>query len=346
VDGDVRPAAGPLTVGPGRRNVEFQYAGLSISAPEHLRYRYRLEGFDDDWVEVGTRRVAYYPRLVPGAYRFVVTAADRDGNWNPVGAAMPLHVLAPFFARPWFIALVLTSLVASVLVVARRERLATARRRAADREFSRRLIESQEQERSRIARELHDGLGQELLVVRNRALLALRGTGIDPAAREQITQLSEVVSASLTGLRELAHNLTPHQLEHLGLSAALRAMVESAAEATDARVDMLIADVDDVLAHDAQLHVYRVVQEAIANIVRHADACTAGVEVRRAVDGLRLVIVDDGQGFTVSRDEDGRPTGGFGIAGIAERVRILGGHLSLWSEPGRGTRLEIEVPAT
>lgn len=345
VDGETRAAAQALTVGPGRRNVEFQYAGLSISAPEHLRYRYRLEGFDDDWVEVGTRRVAYYPRLSPGDYRFVVTAADRDGNWHPVGAAMTLDVLAPVHARPWFIALVATSLVASLMVVARREQLATARRRAADREFSRRLLESQEQERSRIARELHDGLGQELLVVRNRALLALRSTGIDPTAREQITQLSEVVSSSLTGLRELAHNLTPHQLEHLGLSAALRAMVESAAEAADARIDVLIDDVDDVLAHDAQLNVYRVVQEAIANIVRHADARAAGVEVRRGAGALRIVIVDDGQGFAVARDEDGRPTGGFGIAGIAERVRILGGRLSLWSEPGRGTRLEIEVPA-
>jgi signal transduction histidine kinase len=275
----------------------------------------------------------------------VVAAADRDGVWHATGSALALTVLAPFYARAWFLALVLTTLAAALVITGQRRRLARERRRAADQEFSRRSSRA----RSRSVRGSHANC-----TTASARSCSWCGTGrswrsVPPGCRGRrastLTQLSDIVASSLTGLRELAHNLTPHQLEHLGLSAALRAMLEAAAGAADVRFDVVIDDVDDALPHDAQLNVYRVLQEAIANIVRHAGAASARIEVRRADASLRIRVSDDGRGFVVVRDDDGRPVGGFGLSGIAERVRILGGRLALWSQPGRGTRLEIVVPS-
>jgi hypothetical protein len=97
-----------------RPNVEFRYSGVSLSSPDNVTFRYRLERLDDHWVEPGTRRVAYYSRLPAGRYRFVVTAANRDGTWNPVEASMDVVVLAPLLLRPWFLALMLLALALSL----------------------------------------------------------------------------------------------------------------------------------------------------------------------------------------------------------------------------------------
>jgi signal transduction histidine kinase len=344
VDGVARQPSAGLVLGPRRPNVEFRYAGLSLSAPEHVTFRYRLEGFDEDWVEAGVRRVAYYPRLPPGRYRLAVTAANRDGVWNPVGAALDLRVVGPLWRSWWFqLGGVLGLLGLAVAVVQRRE-AAARRTRAAQEEFARRLIESQEHERKRIAGELHDGLGQELLVVRNRALLALRSEGLGAAAQEQLRQITDVVTESLESVRSLAHNLTPRQLDHLGLTVALRSMIESVAQTAGIRLDVTVENVDGMLPVESQIALYRVVQEGLSNVVHHAGATAAAVRVGRVGEVLRVTIEDDGRGFRVRRDDRGRLSGGFGLSGIAERARILGGQVEIVSTPRRGTRLELSVP--
>jgi signal transduction histidine kinase len=335
-----RAAEEQVVTGPGRPNIEFRYSAISLSAPQHLTFRYRLDKFDQDWVEAGTRRVAYYPRLPPGQYRFSVRAANRDGVWSEAGAPVRLRVTAPLWATRWFQLLVLASLAGLAALVARRRVQAARLRRAAQEEFSRRLIESQEHERKRIAGELHDGLGQELLVVKNRALLALAAQGLPGPARQQLDHISQIVSQSLDSVRDLAHNLTPYQLEHLGLSEALRTMVASVAAGVDIVFDAAIEDIDGQLSKDQEINLYRIVQEAVSNVVRHSGAANASVRIARAPDGLIVTVTDDGQGFRVRADG-----GGFGLSGIAERVRILGGRLSVLSEPGQGTCLTIIAPA-
>ncbi|MDP3909909.1 MAG: triple tyrosine motif-containing protein, partial [Gemmatimonadales bacterium] len=344
VDGVARPSADPLAIGPGRPNLEFRYTGLSLSAPQHVTFRYRLEGFDEDWVLAGTRRIAYYPRLEPGQYRFVVTAANRDGAWNPAGASLRLRVATPFWNMGWFRLAVVAGLLGLLVGVWRRRETAARRARAAREEFSRRLLESQEHERKRIAGELHDGLGQELLVVKNRALLALGSEGLRPPAREQLQQITAVVTQSLENVRGLAHNLTPYQLDHLGLSAALRAMIEAVAETTEISLEASVDDIDDLLPVASQINLYRIAQEGLSNVARHSAAATARIEIRRAGDSIDLTIADDGRGFAVRRDGDGRPAGGFGLSGIAERARIIGGKVEVVSAPGRGTRIVLSLP--
>jgi signal transduction histidine kinase/ligand-binding sensor domain-containing protein len=346
VDGLARPFGAPgIVVGPGRPNVEFRYTGLSLSAPQHVTFRYRLERFDETWVEVGSRRVAYYPRLPPGEYRFAVSAANRDGVWNDAAFTLAVRVRGPFWGTWWFRLAAAVVTVALVIALVKRRRRLARERQAAEREFARRLIESQERERKRVAGELHDGLGQELLVIKNRTLLALRAAdGVAPMVREQLGYISDVVGQSLDAVRGLAHNLTPYQLDHLGLSAALRTMIETAARSADMRFEIAVEDVDGVLPIEDQINLFRIVQEAVTNIVRHSGAATAAVRVWRSPIALAVLIHDDGRGFTPTRDGSGRLAGGFGLSGIAERARILRGRLDVTSAPGQGTRLDLVVP--
>lgn len=344
VDGVSRPPGASVVIGPGRPNVEFRFAGLSLTDPQDLIFRYRLQGFDDDWVEAGKRRVAYYPRLPSGGYRFLVTAANRDGVWNAAGAEVRLRVLAPFWSTGWFRAALAAGLLGLAVAAGRRRQMVVRRRQAAQHEFSRRLIESQEHERKRIARELHDGLGQELLVVKNRALLALRAEGVRPPVREQLRHIDEVVTHSLENVRGLAHNLTPYQLDHLGLSGALRAMIEAAAGPVDIEFTVAVEDVDGLLPVEREINLFRIVQEAVSNVVRHSGARRAAVRVRRTGAAIAITVQDDGRGFDRRRAGGARAAQGFGLWGIAERVRILGGRVEVTSAPGRGTRIEISTP--
>lgn len=343
VDGVSRPPEAALVVGPGRPNLEFRYAGLSLSAPEHVSFRYRLEGFDADWVEAGVRRVAYYPHLPAGTYRFVVRAANRDGLWSETGAAMQLRVVPAFWSLWWVRLGAAATLLALLVGVLRRRESGARRAGEAKDEFSRRLIESQEHERMRLAGELHDGLGQDLLIVRNRALLALRADGVEARVRVQLGHISDVVTSSLESIRELAHNLTPHQLGHLGLSSALEAMAEAVAETSGIDLDIRIEKIDGLLPVESQINLYRIVQEALNNMVRHSGAPSAALHVRADRGRVRVTIADRGRGF---HQRDGAQPGaaGFGLSGMAERARILEGSLEVRTTPGHGTRIELSVP--
>lgn len=344
VDGAARSAEEPLRAGPGHPNLEFRYAAVSLSAPEHVRFRYRLDGFDQDWVEAGRRRVAYYPRVPAGRYRFVVSAANRDGVWGEPVAGRDLRVAPPFWSAWWFRLAGAAALLGLVFVLGRWREARVRRDRAAREEFARRLIESQEHERQRLAGELHDGLGQELLIVRNRALLALRSEGVEIRVREQLGHITDIVTGSLQSIRELAHNLAPHQLDHLGLSSALETMVDAVAETSETDLDATIENIDGLLPVESEINLYRIVQEGLNNVVRHSEAATARVHVRRDVDVVRATIIDRGRGFRVTRDADGRLTAGFGLSGMSERARIIGGTLDVRSAPGEGTRIELSVP--
>lgn len=342
VDGRPRPPADTIVVGPGRLNVELQYAALDLSNSGNVTFRHRLIGFDPGWVRSGHRRVAGYPRLPAGVYRFEVSAANRDGEWGNVPATMGLRVVPPLWGTWWFRlagAAGLLGLLAAIVI--RRER-AALREQVARESFSRRLIESQERERRRVAGALHDGLGQQLLVIRNRALLALRGEGGDPDVRTQLREIETVTSESLESVRTLARTLTPRQLEHLGPTAALEDMIESVAASSGISIEAAVDPIDGLMTMEGEINLYRVAQEALNNVVRHSGAKTARVRVRRQNGAIVLAVDDDGRGF----EADGAASAeGLGLSSMAERVRILDGSLEVDTAPGRGTRVVVSVPA-
>lgn len=222
---------------------------------------------------------------------------------------------------------------------------ATERERRTREEFTRRLIASQEAERRRIAGELHDSLGQNLLLIKNRAQLALATGAIPPEFRLQLETMQDLAAQAIAEVRQISHELRPYQLDQLGLTRALESMIDGVARQTGFPFTRKLDPVDEVFTPEAATHLYRVVQESISNILRHAHASHARITLERDVRHVRLEIADDGCGFTPGEIAAGPHTdGGFGINNLAERVRILHGTLEIDSAAGRGTRLAVTIP--
>jgi signal transduction histidine kinase len=306
-----------------------------------MRFRYQLVGLDRDWVEAGTRRTAYYSHLPPGEYVFRVTAANSDGVWNREGQQLRVMVLPPFYRTWWFLALTGLGLTA-VLALGYKYRIGQLHRaQAAQQAFSRRLIESQENERQRIAAELHDSLGQNLLVIKNRALLG-KLTQPDQRAQAQFDEIGASASQTLEEVRLISYNLRPSHLDQLGLRTSLEAMLDKLAESCPIRFSRELDELDGLFAPAEEITLYRIVQESLNNVIKHSQASEARVAVRRRERDLTLTVQDNGRGFAPG----GPPAaagGGFGLSGLAERVRMLGGRHMVDSAPGRGTTVTVTL---
>ncbi|MGO8837882.1 MAG: PAS domain S-box protein [Limisphaerales bacterium] len=224
---------------------------------------------------------------------------------------------------------------------AERER-AVAGEQSARAEYTLQLIESQEAERKRIAAELHDSLGQDLLLIKNRAQLALAPAARPSELREQLEGISQLASQSIAEARRISYDLHPHQLQHLGLTRALEAMMDSTTASSGIVFQHKLDNVDGLFLKDAAMNLYRIVQESLSNIIKHSRARQAHIRLERDVHEVQLHIQDNGCGYKTG--EPVRGGKGLGLKNIAERVRILGGKLKIDSRPGQGTRLEVTIP--
>jgi len=310
-----------------------------------MRFRYKLQGLDRDWVEAGTRRTAYYPYLPPGSYTFTVIAANSDGIWNTNGASLQITVVPPFWRSWWFLSLV-TLAAASLIAVAWKYRVAKLRRiDAAHQAFARQLIASQENERKRIAGELHDSLGQSLVIIRNWALLGAGQLEPDSPAREELDEINGAASRAINEVREIAYNLGPYHLERLGLANSIQDMVRRVAQISGVNIATELDPLDGALTREAEMSLYRITQEALNNVVKHSHATEARVTLKREAARIRLTISDNGKGFNSQTDlsPDNNGQTGFGLSGIAERARLLKGELAIRSAPGQETTIEVVV---
>lgn len=329
-----------ITIQPGQRGLEISYTGLSFIKAEQTKFKYKLEGLDTDWIDAGTRRVAYFPYLPHGSYTFHVIAANSDGVWNMTGARVNVIVRAPFWRRWWFW-LVCSIAVISIAAFAIRSRLAQLKRKQLEREaFSRRLIESQEAERKRLAGELHDSLGQILIIVKNWALIGLNSLAEDNAAREHLTEISENASLAIEEVREISRNLRPRQLEMIGLTNTIEQLVRQVRNSTNIEVITETDNIDGLLSRESEINLYRVLQECLNNVLKHSTATKAWLSIKRTAGGAQIICRDNGKGFdpeTISLSS------GMGLIGIAERVRMLGAKHTVESAPGKGVTLYITI---
>ena len=292
-------------------------------------------------MEAGTRRFAQYNDLPPGSYTLTIVAANSDGVWSPRGVALPIRVEPASWQTWWFRAGAVLLALAGVGAVYRRRLSALERRRAAQDAFARQLLESQEAERKRIAGELHDGIGQTLVVIRNRALLGLQSRD-GGAMAKQVEEISAAAGDGIDEVRKIAHGLRPYQLDRLGFTRAVEALVEQAASAAGLAIDAAVGPVDGAIPKGDEINVYRIVQEGVNNMIRHANARTGRVDVSLDGASVAILIEDDGVGFDPA-DAAARG-GGLGLTGMAERARILGGTLTVRSAPGQGTTIHVLVP--
>ncbi|HKE55720.1 MAG TPA: sensor histidine kinase, partial [Pyrinomonadaceae bacterium] len=276
------------------------------------------------------------------SYTFRVIGANADGAWNYEGARLAIAVVPPFWRTSWFMALCALG-ITGIGIFIYEQRLRRLRRAHANQtDFSRQLIESQERERKRIAAELHDSLGQNLLVIKNRALLGVQATTGDDRAREQFDEISDAVNEVIEEVREISYDLRPFHLDRLGLKSAIEAMIEKVSAASGIAFTVDLIELDRLFNKDVETNFYRVVQECVNNIVKHSEASQASIIIARDARALQLTISDNGRGFSTTGTgvANGR---GFGLTGIAERVRLLGGTHTISSTPHKGTRINITL---
>ncbi len=345
VDGHPIDLHASVKINPGQENLEIHYTALSLVKSQQIRFRYRLAGLDVGWTNAGSRRAAYYSRIPAGAYTFQVIAANSDGVWNMKGARLALQVLPPFYVTWWF-RLFLALSIAGLIYLAWQLRTAQwKQRQAAQRAFSRELLASQERERKRIAAELHDSIGQRLVVIRNLALLRLEDRNGNLAAREQVEEICAEASSAIAEVREISYDLRPYQLDRLGLTKAVQSMIDSFGKASTTAFSASIDNIDDLFTPEFQIGFYRITQECLSNILKHAGASEARVVVRRDGTRLQLTVSDNGKGFITGAAYPEARKGGFGLINIAERVQLFAGKLDIQSAPMKGVTISIDIEA-
>jgi signal transduction histidine kinase len=198
-------------------------------------------------------------------------------------------------------------------------------------------MEVYESERKRIASELHDGLGQNLLIIANRAKMGLKKEEMQLMQKE-FEIISSSALESINDVRKITYNLHPLQIDEVGITAALESMLKRISTLIDAALSYTIENIDDILPEEKRVHFYRIIQETLNNAIKHSNAKNIEVSVIKEEKTIRAVISDNGNGFdTTSKKE------GYGLRSLNERIKILGGQYSIESSPGLGTTIKIII---
>ncbi|MGN7999248.1 sensor histidine kinase [Sphingomonas sp. 22176] len=319
----------------GTANLRIAYTALSLAEAERVRFRYRLIGVDRNWIDAGTAREAYYANLGPGSWRFQVIAANNDGVWNRDGATVTVTI-APHFYQTWWFRLLAIGAGAGALWLLYawrlREQLARTRARA----------EAQLAERERIARELHDTLLQSMqgLILRFQAAAYATEPGskaqtlIDSALDRADDVMIEARDRVLA-LRRIAGPGDPQPL----IEELARLLAEEGLIVTVTRdgppLRFLPEELEQILA---------IVQEALANVRRHAGTLLAQVRINSGDGRLRIAIADQGRGIPPAIAQKGERPGHYGLKGMHERAAALGGTLEVRRGMPIGTTVCLTVP--
>jgi ligand-binding sensor domain-containing protein/signal transduction histidine kinase len=331
-DQPLRGAGAAIVIQAGHVHFQFDYAALSFTAPQKVRYRYMLEGFDKGWTDAGARRTAYYTTIPPGKYTFRVQAANNDGVWNMEGAALVFELKPRFYQTVWFY-LILLALLAGLIVLLLRLRL-----KRAENEFRAVLGE-----RSRIAREIHDTLAQGYVgvSVQLEVLSELLKMSRLEAAAKHLDLTRNYVREGLADARQSIWALRSQDSGETVLPVRLRRMVEGAGGG-GLEAAFSIFGAYRALAPETEREILRVAQEAIHNVKRHAGAKHLFAQLEYRPSEIALEVRDDGRGFITGGSLES-PTGHYGLTGMRERAAAIGGTLELTSELGTGTTLRLLV---
>ncbi len=316
----------------GVNEIEFHYTALSFVAPEKVRFRYRLEGLEDEWIEAGTRRTAFYTSLPPGRYRFQVIASNNDGVWNETGASFGFYQ-QPFFYQTWVFYCFCAAAFALLVWLIYKWRV--------------RQIELQFQavvaERNRIAREWHDTLAAGIAAIAWQLESSLKQFSETPSAARQNLQLAlKMVKHSMTEARRVLWDLRSNASESGDLTVTLGESVKQLTSGKIIETDFKVNGTPHELPGDVAGNLLRICQEAVSNAMTHAKAEHLRISLLFKPQFVCLQIADDGCGFDPKQTPaDG--IGHFGLIGMRERAVKLGGKFDLKSSLGNGTEITVEV---
>ncbi len=335
-----------LTLPNRTQNLAINYTALSLSMPERVRFRYILEGFDEEWQQAGARRQAFYSQLPPGGYRFRVIACNDDGAWNMAGANYEFTVAPAYYQTSWFRVL---TIVAVLLTLSGLYRL---RLRQVGRQVQLRY-EERLAERTRIARDLHDTLLQSFhgLILRFQAVRNMLPTRPTQAMEALEIAIDRAANAITEG-RDAVQELRSSQMSSNGLVETLTLMGReleadngnTTGSNDPAKFRVLVEGTPRHVHPTVQDNFYRITREALSNAFCHARASQIEVDIRYSRRMLRLRVRDDGIGMDPRLLFGRGRAGHWGLPGMRERARSIGGHFELWSEVGQGTEVEVTVP--
>lgn len=319
----------------GTDKLEFHYTGISLGAPEKVRFKYRLEGFDEGWVDAGAKRVAYYTSIRPGNYTFRVIASNSDGVWNDGGASYRFRLRPYFHQTYWFYG----GLVAAVGLAA--WGLYLLRIRQVKQRFSAVL-----EERSRMAREIHDTLAQGFIGIRMQleaGSKALPGGSV--TAQRHLEIARSIANLSLAEARQFVWDLRSAALERGDLATALSDFADYLKADAAIEIDLKVSGAVRRLPGPVETNVLRIGQEALANAIKHSGASRIAIEITYEDKSINLSIVDNGRGFDPTAAA-AAANGHFGLIGMEERAARIGGEFAVTSRPGEGTTIVVTAPVT
>ena len=323
------------------RNLDIDYTALSLVVPEKVRFRVKLEGQDKDWRELVNIRHVEYTNLSPKHYRFRVLASNNSGVWNEEGASLDFVIPPAWYQTNWFRAACIAAFLAMIWGVYE------LRVRQLAAQFNMRL-EERVSERTRIARELHDTLLQsfQALLLRFQAgINMLRDRPAD--ARRVLEDAVDRASQAITEGRDAIKGLRLSMVEENDLAVAIRTVAEEIAAAENQHAipfQVLVEGSPRHLHPILRDEVYRVGVEALRNAFRHAAARNVELEIRYDEKYFRLRIRDDGKGIDPQILGGDGPEGHYGLHGMMERAKVVGGKLTIWTELDSGTEIELTIP--
>ena len=333
VDGREMPGSGRLVVPPGEGKLQIDYSAIRLRSQERIRFRYKLEGFDREWVEALSGRVAYYTNLPAGDYRFRVQAFEMNMPERVAEASLAFLWRAHLYRTGWFLALCVASVLAAVFA-AYRFRLRQVHAR----------FEAVLEERNRIAREMHDTVIQgcasasallEAVVALENGQLGGRGELLD-SARSQIR-------ATVDEARQAIWNLRKKETASPQIGQLLNNMAQQVSHVSHVPVHFEALGNPIQLDRAVEYIVLMVAREAVYNAVHHAQPREVCIRVSFEPDNVRMQVLDDGCGFDPAEVLAAQSVH-FGLVGMRERVEHVGGRFEVKSSPGRGTQLSVELP--
>jgi signal transduction histidine kinase/streptogramin lyase len=327
----VEPAAN-VTLPANISELFINYTALNFTSAAKTRFRYRLDGFDKDWVDAGSRREAIYTHIPPGQYTFRLEAGI-DGSWDENSAALALSVAPTFYQTPWFYGG--TAIVVLLCIVAAWKR----RFARATREFA--MVY---EERARMAREIHDTLLQSLLgVALQFDVIAQTLEASPPAARDHLLRARDEVETYIREARQSIWDLRSPAVQAQGLAAALKATCDKVVVSSAVQCDFAVTGTTRRFPLRTEEQLLRIGQEAVTNAIRHASPRRIQVTLDYDERSVHLRVTDDGRGFdpTASPAEN---EGHWGLADMRERAKRIGAKFTLSTVPGQGTRIETTLP--
>lgn len=321
----------------------FEFVALDFNNPAKHQYAYRLEGFDRDWIQAGARRYASYTNVDPGEYTFRVQGSNSDGVWNEAGASLRLVIVPPFWKTWWFQALAVCMIGAAVFALYRYRvnRLLERTRLAAH------LQSARETERTHLAREIHDELGQYLTGLKmdvafmENMVVEQDGESAGASLLKKIHEMSSLLDTTVKSVRKISSELRPAVLDNLGLLAAMEWLAEEFQKRTGIACECYLTAVEVNLDRDRATAVFRIVQESLTNVMRHAKATRVTITFEKETSHYHLEVKDNGRGV---QPHELRKRDSFGVLGIQERAHVFGGSATLVGEPGKGTTLRVKIP--